>query len=104
MAKPAFHSSIEGAQHSPKGLDGFLAMAKSAGAGGAQPSNYMLEASEDGTKLKSAKEVKDAFEQAGLKLDGLGREPKADIRLSMVPIKTSRHRSWNSGMRTTVCE
>ena len=71
MAKPAFHSSIEGAQHSPKGLDGFLAMAKAAGAGGAQPSNYMLEASEDGTKLKSAKEIKDAFEQHGLKLDGI---------------------------------
>ena len=71
MAKPAFHSSIEGAQHSPKGLDGFLAMAKAAGAGGAQPSNYMLEASEDGTKLKSAKEVSDAFEQHGLKLDGI---------------------------------
>ena len=71
MAKPAFHSSIEGAQHSPKGLDGFLAMAQSAGASGAQPSNYMLEASEDGSKLKSAQEVKDAFEKYGLKLDGI---------------------------------
>ena len=71
MAKPAFHSSIEGAQHSPKGLDGFLAMAQSAGASGAQPSNYMLEASEDGSQLKSAKEVKDAFEKYGLKLDGI---------------------------------
>ena len=42
MAKPIYHSSIEGAQHGGKGLDGFLKFAKEAGAAGAQPSNYML--------------------------------------------------------------
>ncbi len=71
MSKVAFHSSIEGAQHSPKGLDKFLEMAKSAGAAGAQPSNYMLDADESGETLKSAKEVKDCFEKHGLKLDGI---------------------------------
>ena len=48
MAKPAYHSSIEGAQHGSKGLDGFLAFAKEAGAAGAQPSNYMLDDGESG--------------------------------------------------------
>ena len=43
MAKPIYHSSIEGAQHGGKGLDGFLKFAKEAGAAGAQPSTYMLE-------------------------------------------------------------
>ena len=71
MAKTVFHSSIEGAQHSPKGLDGFLAMAKEAGATGAQASNYMLDANEDGTALKSAQEVRDCYEKYGLKLDGI---------------------------------
>lgn len=64
-----FHSSIEGAQHGPKGLDNFLAFAKEAGAAGAQPSNYMLE-SEEG-KFKSAQEIKDAFEKNELKIDGI---------------------------------
>jgi len=39
MAKPIYHSSIEGAQHGGKGLEGFLAFAKEAGAAGAQPSH-----------------------------------------------------------------
>ena len=34
MAKPVYHSSIEGAQHGSKGLNGFLAFAKEAGATG----------------------------------------------------------------------
>lgn len=71
MSKPVFHSSIEGAQHGPKGLDRFLEFAKQSGAAGAQPSNYMLEASEDGTQFKSADQIKAAFDQHGLKLDGI---------------------------------
>ena len=71
MSKSIFHSSIEGAQHGPKGLDNFLAFAKQSGAGGAQPSNYMLEASDDGTKFKTADEIKSAFEKNGLKMDGI---------------------------------
>ena len=71
MAKPVYHSSIEGAQHGSKGLDGFLAFAKEAGAAGAQPSNYMLEDGDSGEQFKSAKDIKDAFEQHGLKLDGI---------------------------------
>ena len=71
MAKPVYHSSIEGAQHGSKGLDGFLAFAKEAGAAGAQPSNYMLEDGDSGEQFKSAKDIKTAFEQQGLKLDGV---------------------------------
>ena len=71
MAKPVYHSSIEGAQHGSKGLNGFLAFAKEAGAAGAQPSNYMLEDGDSGEQFKSAKDIKDAFEQHGLKLDGV---------------------------------
>ena len=71
MAKSIFHSSIEGAQHGPKGLDNFLAFAKESGAGGAQPSNYMLEDSDDGTKFKSAADIKSAFEKNGLRMDGI---------------------------------
>ena len=71
MPKSIFHSSIEGAQHGPKGLDNFLAFAKESGASGAQPSNYMLDASEDGTKFKTADEIKSAFEKNELKMDGI---------------------------------
>ncbi|MFT4690994.1 MAG: sugar phosphate isomerase/epimerase [Limisphaerales bacterium] len=71
MGAAIFHSSIEGAQHGPKGLDKFLAFAKASGAAGAQPSNYMLEASEDGMKFKSASDIKDAFEKNGLAIDGI---------------------------------
>ena len=72
MAKPIYHSSIEGAQHGGKGLDGFLKFAKEAGAAGAQPSNYMLEEDgSDGSKFRSASDIKDAFEKNGLKLDGV---------------------------------
>ena len=71
MSKPIYHSSIEGAQHGPKGLANFLAFAKESGAGGAQPSNYMLEASEDGTQFKSAQEFREEFEKNGLHIDGI---------------------------------
>lgn len=71
MAKTIFHSSIEGAQHGAKTLDQFLAFAKASGAGGAQPSNYMLQASEDGESFMSAKEIKDCFEKHGLRFDGI---------------------------------
>lgn len=64
MASPVFHASIEGAQHGPKGLDGFLDFAKQSGAAGAQPSNFMLEG-------KSAAEIKSAFDSRGLRLDGI---------------------------------
>ena len=71
MANSIFHSSIEGAQHGPKGLDKFLAFAKASGASGAQPSNYMLEASDDGTSFKSAADIKAEFEKNGLAIDGI---------------------------------
>lgn len=71
MAKSSFHSSIEGAQHGPKGLDRFLQFASQCGAGGAQPSNYMLESTEDGSEFKSAAEIKACFEKYGLHLDGI---------------------------------
>ena len=72
MAQVIYHSSIEGAQHGPKGLDNFLAFAKQSGAAGAQPSNYMIEADgSDGAKFKSAQEIKDAFEKHGLNIDGI---------------------------------
>lgn len=69
MAKPCFHSSIEGAQHGPKGLEGLIDFAKQSGAAGAQPSNFMLENGQGG--LKSASEIKNAFDSRGMKMDGV---------------------------------
>ena len=69
MAKPIYHSSIEGAQHGSKGLDGFLDFAKDAGAPGAQPSNYMVEGKSGG--LTRPHLVRKAFEKYELKLDGI---------------------------------
>ena len=69
MAKPIYHSSIEGAQHGGKGLDGFLAFAKEAGAAGAQPSNYMLEGKSGGVSRPHL--IRKAFENHGLKLDAI---------------------------------
>jgi len=63
-----YHASIEGAQHGAKSLADFLAYAKRSGASGAQPSNYMLE-SKGG--FKSATEIRETFEKAGLSLDGV---------------------------------
>ncbi len=68
MPQNCFHTSIEGAQHGAKSLTQFLAYAKKSGASGAQPSNYMLQSDKG---FKSAKEIKDAFEKAGLSLDGI---------------------------------
>jgi sugar phosphate isomerase/epimerase len=68
MAQPCYHSSVEGAQHGAKSLGDFLDYAKRSGAAGAQPSNYMLQG---GKLFKSAREIKDAFEQRGMKLDGI---------------------------------
>src|SRR5256885_5707562 len=68
MAQICFHPSVEGAQHGAKDLAAFLAYAKKSGAAGAQPSNYMLQAEKG---FKSAKEIKQAFEKASLKMDGV---------------------------------
>jgi sugar phosphate isomerase/epimerase len=64
MAQSIYHPSVEGAQHGAKSLGDFLAYAKKSGAAGAQPSNYMVAG-------KSAKEIRDTFQKAGLKLDGV---------------------------------
>ncbi|MEY2409277.1 MAG: hypothetical protein QOF48_1947 [Verrucomicrobiota bacterium] len=68
MAQTIYHPSVEGAQHGAKNLADFLAYAKKSGAEGAQPSNYMLQA---GAGFKSAREIKQSFENARLKLDGI---------------------------------
>jgi sugar phosphate isomerase/epimerase len=68
MGQNCFHPSIEGAQHGAKSLGDFLDYAKRSGATGAQPSNYMLQ-SEKG--FKSAKEIKQLFEDRGMTLDGI---------------------------------
>lgn len=68
MAQTIFHPSIEGGQHGAKSLADFLAYAQKSGAEGAQPSNYMLQAEKG---FKSAKEIKQTFQKAKLKLDGI---------------------------------
>jgi sugar phosphate isomerase/epimerase len=68
MSTPGYHPSIEGAQHGAKSLDQFLSYAKKSGAAGAQPSNFMLECGEG---FKSAKEIKETFAGAKLRLDGV---------------------------------
>src|SRR5206468_9793374 len=68
MAKNCFHPSVEGAQHGAKNLADFLAYAKKAGAEGAQPSNYMVQAEKG---FRSAKDIKQCFEKAKLRLDGI---------------------------------
>src|SRR4051812_47373607 len=64
MPHSIYHPSVEGAQHGAKSLAEFLAYAKRSGATGAQPSNYMIAG-------KTAKEIRSAFEDAGLRLDGV---------------------------------
>src|SRR6266704_5419513 len=61
-------ASIEGAQHGAKSLAQFLEYAKKSGASGAQPSNYMLHSDKG---FKTAKEIKETFSKAKLKLDGV---------------------------------
>jgi len=68
MAQNCFHPGIEGAQHGAKSLAQFLDYAKKSGAAGAQPSNYMLQSDKG---FKTAREIKDAFSKAKLKLDGI---------------------------------
>lgn len=69
MSKNAFHASIEGAQHGAKSLTDFIDYAKAAGAAGVQPSNYMLNDGKGG--LKKAKEIRAAFADREMKLDGI---------------------------------
>src|ERR1041384_1013929 len=68
MAQTIFHASIEGAQHGAKRLAQFLDYAKKSGASGAQPSNYMLQSDKG---FQTAKEIKDTFAKAKMKLDGV---------------------------------
>ena len=68
MANTCYHPSIEGAQHGAKSLAQFLEYAKKSGAEGVQPSNYMLQGAKG---FKSAKEIKQTFEKAQMKLDGV---------------------------------
>jgi sugar phosphate isomerase/epimerase len=68
MADRCFHPSVEGAQHGAKSLAEFLDYAKRSGASGAQPSNYMLQG---GKLFKTAKEIKQTFDERGMKLDGI---------------------------------
>ena len=64
-----FVPSLEGAQHSGKGLEGFLKFGKKVGCVGVQPSNFMVTKA-DGS-LMTAAEVRTAFEAAELQLHGL---------------------------------
>jgi sugar phosphate isomerase/epimerase len=68
MAENCYHPSIEGAQHGVKSLTAFLDFAKASGATGAQPSNYMLQ---NGAKFKKPAEIKAAFAERGMSLDGI---------------------------------
>lgn len=63
------HASVEGAQHGPKGLAGFLKFAREAGAAGAQPSNYMLQKPSGG--FHSAGIIRQQFADNTLTLDGV---------------------------------
>jgi sugar phosphate isomerase/epimerase len=64
---PAFHSSLECAQHGNKSLQQVLGFALRSGAHGVQPSNFHLQ---DGDGFKTAKEVKDLFGECGLHISG----------------------------------
>ncbi|MCS1409465.1 MAG: hypothetical protein M2R45_02646 [Verrucomicrobia subdivision 3 bacterium] len=63
-----YHASIEGAQHGAKSLEEFLDYAKTSGAAGAQPSNYMLQG-ENG--FRPAAEIKQAFADREMSFDGV---------------------------------
>lgn len=62
------HASVEGAQHGPKGLMGFLDFAKGTSADGAQASNFMLE--DPGKGFLPTAKIRQAFEDRGLRIDG----------------------------------
>lgn len=70
MARQVFYEALEGAQHGPKGLDGFLDFVKGAGGAGAQPSNYMLQ-TPDGGGFRSADEIKESFSARELRIAGV---------------------------------
>ena len=100
MGKAIFHSSIEGGQHGPKGLDGFLAFAEQSGAAGAQPTCYMLEDGKGG--FKSAAEVKGAFEKYGLKFNLIADTEKELVQLFGVwQEKTMMGKRYMGTVRTT---
>lgn len=65
----AYHASIEGAQHGAKSLEAFLDYAKTSGAAGAQPSNYMLGDGKGG--FRKVKDIRAAFESRDMQLDGI---------------------------------
>ena len=65
----AFHASVEGAQHGPKGLKGFCEFAKRSGAAGVQPSNYMLDNGAGG--FFTAEHIRSTVAEHGLTLDGV---------------------------------
>ena len=68
MSNYLFHASIEGAQHGDKTLEEFCVFARQAGATGAEPSNYQLEAEDGG--FKSASVIRETFEKQQLHIDG----------------------------------
>jgi sugar phosphate isomerase/epimerase len=63
MSNSIFHSSIEGAQHGPKGLAGFAEFACLGGAVGFQPSNFHLQ-KPDGKGFLKAKQINETIEEA----------------------------------------
>lgn len=69
MAQIVFHPSVEGAQHGAKSLADFVDYAKKSGAAGCQPSNFMLQDDKGG--FKSAKDIKQIFQKAKMKMDGI---------------------------------
>src|SRR5688572_24644342 len=68
MAQTVYHPSIEGAQHGAKSLEQFLDYAKAAGAKGAQPSSYMLQATKG---FRKASDIKALFAEKGMSIDGI---------------------------------
>lgn len=69
MAK-LFYPSLEGAQHGDKSLPEFLDFAKKHGAGGAQPSNFMLEDKTTGAFL-SPEKIMSEFQDRELHFSGI---------------------------------
>lgn len=70
MSNILLYDALEGAQHGPKGLDGFLDYIRQHGGAGGQPSNYMLER-DGGKDFKGAGEIREAFDKRGLRIAGI---------------------------------
>ncbi|MGF1677939.1 MAG: sugar phosphate isomerase/epimerase family protein [Candidatus Methylacidiphilales bacterium] len=68
MSQTCFHASIEGAQHGGKSLTEFLDFAKTSGASGVQPSNFLLE---NGSVFHSAATIRSLLAERNLRLDGI---------------------------------